>query len=730
MSRSDASSSTSTVASGAASKPRQDAAERGEASAPPPASARVKHEDRFAQTNPFAEPSPLAFSAPPFDRIRDDDYVAAIEEGMRRQLDEVRKIAERDGPPTFDNTFAALERTGALLTRVLRVFAGVTSANTNDRLQAVQTEQAPKLAAHSDAIYLDDALFDRVRDVYDRRHALALTPEQLRLVERYHLDFVRAGARLAPEEKERLRELNREEATLAAEFQNRLLEANKAASLTIDDVANLAGLSDQDVASAAALAAERGLSDRWVLALQNTTQQPALAYLRDREVRRRLFDASVHRADREGPYDTRSIVVRLAELRAERASLLGYANTAAYVLDDQMAKTPDAAIRLLHQVGRPASVQARRDAAKLQAIIDASSEPFPLAAWDWQLCAERLRKAEYDLDESEIKPYFELDRVLRDGVFFAATRLYGIELVERDDIPVYHPDVRVFDVRDEDGSPIALFYADLYKRDNKVGGAWMDMFADQSRLLGVRPIVYNVTNFVKPAPGQPALLTFDEVTTLFHEFGHALHGMLSDVEYPMLSGANVPRDFVEFPSQFNEHWALDDTVFARYARHHQTGAPMPAPLVEKIRRSRTFNQGFALTEYVSAALLDMAWHTQPAGSAVTDIDAFEEAVLRANGMGVPEIPPRYHTTYFAHAWNGGYGSGYYAYLWAEVLDHDAYAWFKEHGGLSREAGRRFRAMILSRGGTADPAELYRGFLGREPRVEPLLAFRGLLPTDA
>lgn len=730
MSRSDASSSTSTVASRAASKPRQDAAERGEASAAPPASARVKHEDRFAQTNPFAEPSPLAFSAPPFDRIRDDDYVAAIEEGMRRQLDEVRKIAERDGPPTFDNTFAALERTGALLTRVLRVFAGVTSANTNDRLQAVQTEQAPKLAAHSDAIYLDDALFDRVRDVYDRRHALALTPEQLRLVERYHLDFVRAGARLAPEEKERLRELNREEATLAAEFQNRLLEANKAASLTIDDVANLAGLSDQDVASAAALAAERGLSDRWVLALQNTTQQPALAYLRDREVRRRLFDASVHRADREGPYDTRSIVVRLAELRAERASLLGYANTAAYVLDDQMAKTPDAAIRLLHQVGRPASVQARRDAAKLQAIIDASSEPFPLAAWDWQLCAERLRKAEYDLDESEIKPYFELDRVLRDGVFFAATRLYGIELVERDDIPVYHPDVRVFEVRDEDGSPIALFYADLYKRDNKVGGAWMDMFADQSRLLGVRPIVYNVTNFVKPAPGQPALLTFDEVTTLFHEFGHALHGMLSDVEYPMLSGANVPRDFVEFPSQFNEHWALDDTVFARYARHHQTGAPMPAPLVEKIRRSRTFNQGFALTEYVSAALLDMAWHTQPAGSAVTDIDAFEEAVLRANGMGVPEIPPRYHTTYFAHAWNGGYGSGYYAYLWAEVLDHDAYAWFKEHGGLSREAGRRFRAMILSRGGTADPAELYRGFLGREPRVEPLLAFRGLLPTDA
>jgi peptidyl-dipeptidase Dcp len=401
------------------------------------------------------------------------------------------------------------------------------------------------------------------------------------------------------------------------------------------------------------------------------------------------------------------------------------------VLDDQMAKTPEAAIRLLHQVGERAAAKARNDAAKLQSIIDASGERFVLAPWDWQLYAERLRKAEYELDESEIKPYFELDRVLREGVFFAANRLYGIEFIERTgrEIPVYHPDVRVFDVLDADGSRLGLFYADFFKRDNKIGGAWMDMLVDQSRLLGSRPVVYNVTNFTKPAPGQPMLLSFDEVGTLFHEFGHALHGMLSDVEFPMLSGANVPRDFVEFPSQFNEHWALDEMVFARYARHHRTGEPMPAPLVERIKRSRTFNQGFALTEYVTAALLDMAWHTRPSGSRVSDIDAFERDVLRTHGLAVAEIPPRYHSTYFAHAWNGGYGAGYYAYLWAEVLDHDAYDWFREHGGLSREAGQRFREMVLSRGGTADPAELYRAFVGRDPRVEPLLAFRGFITGE-
>ncbi len=717
------------MASRAASEPRLDERERGEQSAadspPSPAPPSRTHRERFSDANPFATPSPLPFGAPRFDLIRDEDYAPAIEEGMYRHLCEVRQITAQNEAPTFDNTLAALERSGQLLTRVLRVFSAITAANTNDELQAIQTEQAPKLAAHSDAIYLDDALFARVRDVHERRDALDLTPEQHRLVERYHLDFVRAGARLGAADKTRLRELNREEATLATEFQNRLLEANKAASITVDDVARLDGLSDEDVASAAELAAERGTPGQWVLGIQNTTQQPALAFLKDRALRCRLFEASVHRSDRDGPFDTRAIVLRLAELRAERASLLGYATVADYVLDDQMAKTPDAATRLLHQVGAPAAAKARRDAARLQSIVDTSEERFVLAPWDWQLYAERLRKAEYDLDESEIKPYFELDRVLRDGVFFAASQLYGIQLVERSGIPVYHPEVRVFEVLDADGSSIALFYGDFFKRDNKIGGAWMDQFADQSRLLGSHAIVYNVTNFAKPAPGQPALLSFDEVGTLFHEFGHALHGMLSDVEYPMLSGANVPRDFVEFPSQFNEHWALDETVFARYARHHRTGEPMPAALVDRIKRSRTFNQGFALTEYVSAALLDMEWHTRRPGERVADIDAFESDVLRKHGLSVAEIPPRYHSTYFAHAWNGGYGAGYYAYLWAEVLDHDAYAWFREHGGFSREAGQRFREMVLSRGNTADPAELYRAFLGREPRVEPLLAYRGL-----
>jgi peptidyl-dipeptidase Dcp len=711
------------VASRAASEPRLDEGDRGEPSAASPSQAF--HRDRFSDANPFASPSTLLLGAPRFDLIRDEHFAPAIDEGMDRQLSEAAAVTSQDEAPTFDNTIAALERSGQLLTRVLRVFSAITAANTNERLQAVQTEEAPRLAAHADAIYLDDALFARVRDVYDRRDALDLTPEQRRLVERYHLDFVRAGARLGASDKTRLRELNREEATLTTEFQNRLLEANKAASITLDDVAQLDGLTDEDIASAAELAAERGMPGAWVLAIQNTTQQPALAFLRDRALRCRLFEASVHRADRDGPVDTRAIVLRLAELRAERAELLGYHTAAEYVLDDQMAKTPEAAARLLHQVGEPAAAKARRDAARLQAIIDASDEPFVLAPWDWQLYAERLRKAEYELDESEIKPYFEIDRVLRDGVFFAANQLYGLEFVERSGVPVYHPDVRVFEVHDADGSLIALFYADFFKRDNKIGGAWMDMFADQSRLLDTRAIVYNVTNFAKPAQGQPALLTFDEVGTLFHEFGHALHGMLSDVEYPMLSGANVPRDFVEFPSQFNEHWALDETVFARYARHHRTGEPMPAPLVERIKRSRTFNQGFALTEYVSAALLDLAWHTQRTGEQVAEIDAFETAVLRAHGLAVAEVPPRYHSTYFAHAWNGGYGAGYYAYLWAEVLDHDAYAWFREHGGLSREAGQRFREMVLSRGNTADPAELYRAFLGREARVEPLLAYRGL-----
>jgi peptidyl-dipeptidase Dcp len=449
-----------------------------------------------------------------------------------------------------------------------------------------------------------------------------------------------------------------------------------------------------------------------------------------------LYDASVHRADgadggdRADTADTadmRAIVQRLAQLRAEHATLLGYPTSAAFVLDDQMAKTPAAAIKLLTDIGTSATEKARSEAARIQTLIDEERGGFALEPWDWQYYAEAVRKAEYDLDESQIKPYFELDRVLHDGVFYAATRLYGITFEERTDVPVWQPDVRAFEVFDADGTPLALFYTDYFKRDNKSGGAWMDSFVDQAELLGTKPVVYNVANFTKPAAGTPALLSFDDVTTMFHEFGHALHGLFSRVTYPMLTGTNVPRDFVEFPSQFNEHWALDPVVFAHYAKHHETGASMPQPLVDRIKKSQTFNQGFALTEYIAAALLDMAWHTLPADAPKQDVGTFEQAALARYRMDVRQVPPRYFSTYFAHIWNGGYQAGYYAYLWAEVLDHDAVAWFAEHGGLTRENGQRLRDMILSCGGTADAATLYRAFRGRDPSVDPLLVKRGLKP---
>ena len=686
----------------------------------------------FTADNPFFAPSPLPFGAPPFDRIRNGDYPPAIDEGMRRHLREVEEITARAGRPTFENTIAALEQSGELLTRVLKAFGGVTAANTNDELQHIQTEVAPRLAAHSDAIFLNDTLFQRVRAIYDIRDQLDLSAEQKQLVERYCRDFVRAGARLSDADKTRLRGLNQEESTLTTEFHNRLLAATKAGALTFADASELDGLSDADLAAAAEAATSRELVGKWVLLLQNTTQQPALEALRRRDVRRRLFDVSIHRADRGDSLDTRALIQRLASLRAERASLLGFRTAADYALDDQMAKTPEAAIRLLTDVGAAAVAKARDEAARMQALIDRQTGGFALEPWDWQFYAAQVRKAEFDLDEAEVKPYFELDRVLRDGVFFAANRLYGLTFEERADIPVYQPDVRAFEVFDADGSPLALFYADYFKRDNKSGGAWMDSFVDQTALLGTKAVVYNVANFTKPASGQPALLSFDDVTTLFHEFGHALHGMLSRVVYPMLSGTAVPRDFVEFPSQFNEHWALEPMVFANYARHHRTGEPMPEALVERIKRARTFNQGFALTEYIGAALLDMAWHTVAANTPPPDVDRFEADALARYQMNSGGLAPRYRTTYFAHIWNGGYEGGYYAYLWAEVLDHDAYAWFVEHGGMTRENGDIFRERILSRGGTQDPEELYRAFRGREPSVEPLLVQRGLAtaPVDA
>jgi peptidyl-dipeptidase Dcp len=682
----------------------------------------------FSSANPFAQPSSLPYQAPAFDRIRNGDYQPAIEEGMRRQRAELDSIARQPASPTFENTIVALERTGELLTRVLKVFASVVQANTNDTLQRVQTEEAPRLAAHSDALYLDSRLFQRVHSVYQRRASLKLSTEQNTLVERYHRNFVRAGAQLSEAPKNRLRQLNQEEARLSTDFQTKLLAATKAGALVLDDRLQLKGLSEAEVAASAEAAKERGLAGKYLIVLQNTTQQPALVSLADRGVRQRLFDASIHRADRGDTNDTRSIVRRLAALRIERANLLGFPTFAGFALDNQMARTPDAAIGLVSQLVPPATRKARAEAAKMQALIDRQNGGFRLASWDWQYYAERVRQAEYNLDEDQLKPYLSLDRVLQDGVFFAATRLYGITFKERKDLPVYHPDVRVFEVFDRDGTSMALFYADYFKRDNKGGGAWMDTFVDPSGLRGTKPVVYNVANFTKPAPGRPALLTFADVTTMFHEFGHALHGLFAHVQYPIL--LNTPRDFVEFPSQINEHWALEPEVFAKYARHYQTGAPMPQDLVERIKRSRTFNQGYATTEYLAAALLDLAWHTLPGKTPDQDVESFERQALARYHVDLPEVPPRYRTPYFAHIWEGGYPASYYAYLWSEVLDHDAYAWFTEHGGMTRENGQRYRDMILSRGSTEDVGALYREFRGRDPSIKPLLKERGLEETPA
>ena len=676
-------------------------------------------------SNPFAAPSTLPYQAPDFRAIKESHYRPAFEVGMRQQIAEIEAIANQSVAPTFENTIVPLEKSGAILTRVSKVFNALTSAHTTDTLQAIQEEVAPKLANHNDAIFLNDKLYQRVKSLYDRRESLGLNQEQRALVEYYNRNFVRAGANLSEADKTKLRALNQEESKLTTEFQSRLLAATKAGALIIDDVKLLDGMSEGEIAAAAAAAKQRGLDGKWVIPLQNTTQHPAQASLKNRAVRERLFIASTTRAEHNDSNDTRAIVKRLGELRPERAKLLGFANYSAFALDNQMAKTPANATKLLSDLVPASTAKARSEIRQMQELIDKEKGGFKLAPWDYQYYAEQVRKARYALDESQLKPYLELNRVLQDGAFFAANKLYGLTFKERKDIPVYHPDVRVFEVFDADGKPLALFYADYFKRDEKGGGAWMDNFVDQNAITGTIPVIFNVANFTKPAAGQPALLTFSDVTTLFHEFGHALHGMLSKVQYPTISGTNTPRDFVEFPSQFNEHWAMDPTVFANYAKHYQTGAVMPQELVTKIKNAKTFNQGFATTEYLAASLLDIAWHTLPAGTPQQDVDAFERSALQRFNIAMAEIPPRYRTTYFSHIWPGGYASSYYAYLWSEVLDHDAYAWFVENGGLTRANGQRFREMVLSRGQTQDVATLYRNFRGREPDVKYLIEERGL-----
>ncbi|URX63423.1 peptidyl-dipeptidase Dcp [Luteibacter anthropi] len=678
-----------------------------------------------AHVNPLLTKSELPFEAPPFDKIVDADFQPAIEEGMKQELAEIDAIANSTEEPTFDNTIVAMEKSGALLRRAMSVFSGLTGANTNDTLQKVEEEESPKLAAHSDAIYLNDKLFQRVKALYDKRDSLNLDPESARLLEVKYDDFVHAGAKLSEADKTKLKELNKESSTLSTRFTNQLLAATKAGALTVDDVKALDGLSDADIQAAAQAAKDRKLDGKYVVTLQNTTQQPALQGMNNRDTREKLFKASWERAEHGDANDTREIITRIAQVRAEQAKLLGFPNYAAWKLDDQMAKKPEAAEKFMERLVPAAVARAKSESKDIQAAIDQDKGGFQVQAWDWDHYAEKVRKAKYDLDESQVKPYFELDNVLQNGVFYAANQLYGITFKERKDIPVYQPDVRVFEVFDKDGTSMALFYCDYFKRDNKNGGAWMSNFVDESTLLGTKPVVYNVANFTKPAPGQPALLSFDDVTTMFHEFGHALHGMFANTKYVSLSGSNTARDFVEFPSQFNEQWASDPKVFANYAKHYQTGAPMPDELVAKIKKAKSFNQGYAMSELISAALLDMQWHMLPADAPKQDVDKFEAEALKKAGFTLPQVPPRYRSSYFQHIWGNGYAAGYYAYLWTQMLDSDAFEWFKEHGGLTRENGQIFRDKILSRGNTEELGKLYHDFRGKEPSIEPMLKDRGL-----
>ncbi len=688
-------------------------------------------DSKFGPTNPFYAASPLPFQAPPFDRIHDTDYEPAMLAGMAQQEAEIRAIADNAAAPTFDNTILAMEKSGELLHRVSSAFGGVAGAYTNPNLEKIQQNMAPKEAAHRDAIYLDTKLFHRVEAVYNQRQTLHLDPESVRLVEVTYRDFIHAGAQLDAAGKTRLKQINAEESQLSNQFSRRLLAANKAGAFITTDTTLLAGLSDAQLAAAAADARARNVPG-YVLPLQNTTQQPQLAQMSSREGRKQLFDHSWNRAEHAGDNDTRETIAKLAKLRAEKGKLLGFDSYAAWKLQDQMAKTPEAAIHFMDALVPAATARAGREAKDIQDVIDSQAKDaqnggFQLAPADWEFYSEQVRKARYDLDETQVRPYFEISNVLQNGVFYAATRLYGITFKERHDIPVYAPDVRVFEVFNADGSHLALFYCDYWKRDNKRGGAWMSEFVGQSRLRNTTPVVYNVANFTKPAAGQPALITYSDVTTMFHEFGHALHGMFAAAEYPSLSGTSVPRDFVEFPSQFNEHWATNPEVFAHFAKHYQTGAPMPAELAAKLKRAADFNQGYAFTELLAAAELDMQWHTLAATAPLQEPDAFEQAALQKKSLALPQVPPRYRSSYFSHIWGGGYSAGYYAYLWSEMLDDAAYQWFVDNGGLTRANGDRFRQMVLSRGNTEDLTTMYDRWLGGEPRIAPMLKQRGLTP---
>ncbi|HEX5352896.1 MAG TPA: M3 family metallopeptidase [Rhodanobacteraceae bacterium] len=682
-------------------------------------------------SNPFYKASTLSFGAPDFGKIKDSDYVPAIEKGMQLQMREIGKIADNPASPTFENTIVAMEKTGALLHRVLNVFSLYTGADTNPTLQKISEKEAPKLAAHQDAIYLNAKLFDRIRKIYSERRKLKLDPESGRLLEVDYQQFVLNGAKLSKADKAKLKHYNERLSTLTTHFSNKLIAAAKAGALVVDSKAKLAGLSSNQIKAAADAARARGLKDKWVIPLQNTTQQPDLASLSARNIRHELYDHSIDRAEKGDANDTRATITEIAWLRAQKAKLLGYPDFAAWKLKDQMAKTPATVMHFLGALAPTAKARAAAEAGARQQMIDkdrkALGRPaFQLAPWDWEYYGQQVQKAKYDIDAAQVKPYFELHDVLVNGVFYAAHELYGISFKQRKDLPVWNKDVLVHEVYDSDGKPLGLFYADYFKRDNKAGGAWMSDLVHPNTLLQQSPVIYNVANFAKPPPGQPALLSMDDVITMFHEFGHALNAFFADTRYPSLSGTDTPRDWVEFPSQFNEHWATYPQVFEHYAKNWKTGKPMPKSLVAKLRKSRLFNKGYDMTELLEAALLDMSWHTLPAGAPkVGDVDKFETGALKSDHVLIAYLPPRYRSTYFLHIWGNGYAAGYYAYMWTQMLADDAYGWFEQHGGLTRANGDRFRKMILSRGNTVDLARLYKAWRGRAPNTDAMKKDRGL-----
>ncbi len=674
--------------------------------------------------NAFFAPSPLPLGYPVFDKIADAHFGPALERGMAAHSAEIDSIANNAESPSFDNTIVALERSGELLSRVTRVFSNLSSAHTNETLEAVQSEFSPKLAAHQDSISLNSKLFARVSELYADRDALGLDAESQRLLERYYIDFVRAGAKLGDTEKERMKAINGELATLQTRFSQNVLREVNDSGVLVDTREELDGLSDDAISAAAEAAKAAGQDGKFLIALQNTTGQPPLSSLKNRALRQRIHEASVARGGRGGEFDNREIMAKVVALRAERAKLMGYPNHAAYVLEDATAGTTTAVNELLERLAPAAVANARREAADMQKIIDAEGGDFQLAAWDWDFYAEKLRKERYNFDADALRPYFELNNVLEKGVFHAANQLYGISFKERTDLPVYHPDVRTWDVFDADGTQLAIFIGDFYARPTKRGGAWMNAYVQQNTLDGTKPVVGNHQNIPKPADGEPTLMSFDEVTTMFHEFGHALHGMFSNVTYPRFAGTSVPRDFVEYPSQVNEMWATWPSILANYATHHQTGEPIPQDLLDRVLAAEQFNQGFSTTEYLAATVIDQALHQLGPDEVPSDVVAFEAQTLTRYGLDFAPVPPRYRTTYFSHI-IGGYSAGYYSYIWSEVLDADSVQWFLANGGMKRENGDHFRNTLLSRGGSREALQLFRDFAGREPNIQPLLERRGL-----